>query len=243
MTDWMLLAAGAAGGHGGSEGPHALFNLFGLDVTSEITTEWAVIALIAVLGFIISRDLRRIPGGIQAAAESAVNAVVDTVIAPSIGGREKAIRYLPFLGTLFLFIIVSNYVGLLPGAVLEIPGFKPPTSAISVTAALAILAFIATHYAGLREKGLSYFKHFLQPYAFLLPLNLIEEVIRPLSLALRLFGNIFGEEMTLLVLLGLVPMFVPVPIMALDLLFGFLQAFIFTMLTATYIGGAIAEHH
>lgn len=243
MTDWVFLAAEETGKHGGGEGPHVLFKLFGLGVTSEITTEWAIIGVIALLGFLITRRLLRIPRGIQTATELVVTLIVDSVIAPSIGSRGKALRYLPFLGTLFLFIVVSNYLGLIPGAVLEIPGFKPPTSAISVTAALAILAFLATHYSGLREKGFRYFKHFLQPYPILLPLNILEELIRPLSLALRLFGNIFGEEKILVVLLGLVPMFIPVPIMVLDVLFGFLQAFIFTTLTATYIGAAIAEHH
>lgn len=224
----------------GAAGP--LFALFGLEVTSEITTEWAIMAFIIIVAAVVATRLRRIPRGLQTGVELLVNMIIDTVVAPSIGNRQKAIKYLPFLGTLFIFIIISNYLGLLPGAG-HVPGFKPPTSALSVTAALAILAFIATHYAGIREKGFHYFAHFLQPFPIMLPLNILEEFIRPLSLALRLFGNIFGEETILAVLLGLAPWFIPIPIMGLDVLFGFLQAFIFTTLTAAYIGGAIAEHH
>ncbi len=233
----MLAAAAAA------HPSHSLFEIYGLPVTSEVTTEWVLMGVILLLAVFATRRLSLVPGKFQAAVELGVNFVVDTVIAPSIGGREKAIRYLPFLGSLFFFILLSNYLGLLPGAVLELPGYKAPTANVSVTAALAILAFVATHLSGFRERGIRYLGHFFQPFWFLFPLNLVEELIRPLSLSLRLFGNIFGEEYILLVLLGFAPWFVPVPIMGLDLLFGFLQAFIFTTLTAAYIGGAIAEHH
>lgn len=240
----MLLAAEAASHHSGPVAPpQELFRPFGLTVTSEVTTEWFVIGLLALLAFLATRNLRIVPGRVQAAVELVVNAIIDGVVAPSIGGREKAIRYLPFLGTLFLFIITSNYLGLLPGAVLHIPGYKPPTSALSVTAALAIMAFVMTHYAGIREKGWHYFGHFFQPMWWLFPFNLIEEILRPISLSLRLFGNIFGGETILWVLLSLVPWFIPVPIMGLEVFFGFLQAFIFTTLTAVYIGGATAESH
>lgn len=243
-----MIFAAAAATHGGAEGgpaapPHAVFQVFGLDVFSEVVTAWVIMAVLVVLSALVTRQLALRPRRLQAAVEVVVNFIIDGVVAPSIGGRDKAIRYLPFLGTLFLFIITSNYVGLLPGAVLEIPGYKAPTSALSVTATLAILAFIATHYAGLREKGLRYFGHFFQPFWWLFPMNLIEELVRPLSLSLRLFGNIFGGETILWVLLMLVPWFVPLPIMGLELFFGFLQAFIFTTLTAVYIGGAIAEGH
>lgn len=238
-----LAAAEHAEGGGPVAPPQDLFTLFGLKVTSEVTTEWAVIALLTLLALLATRNLRLIPGKVQAAAETVVEFLVDSVIAPSIGSREKAIRYLPFLGTLFLFIILSNWLGLVPGAVMHIRGFKPPTSTLAVTAALAILAFFATHYSGLRERGVRYFSHFFQPFWWMFPMNLIEEIIRPVSLALRLFGNIFGGETVLWVLLSLVPWFVPLPIMGLEVFFGFLQAFIFTTLTAVYIGAATAESH
>lgn len=244
MTPLFLAAAEHAGEHTGPVGPpQVIFSPFGLDVTSEITTEWAVVLIVAVLAFLATRNLRLLPGKVQVATETVVEFLIDGVIVPSIGSREKAIRYLPFLGTLFLFILFSNWTGLIPGAVLHIPGFKPPTSTLAVTAGLAIMVFFVTHYVGLKAKGIHYFSHFLQPYAWMLPLNIIEELIKPVSLALRLFGNIFGGETILWVLLFLVPAFVPLPIMGLELFFGLLQAFIFTTLAAVYIGTATAESH
>lgn len=244
MTVYLLAAAASPQAHEGPVvPPQVLIDRFGLHVTSEVVTEWVLIALLVAFAALATRNLQLRPGRLQAAVEIAFDFIVDGVIAPSIGGREKALRYLPFLGTLFLFILVSNYSGLLPGGVLHIPGFKPPTSQLSVTAALAVLAFLATHWAGFRERGVAYLTHFFQPFWWLFPMNIIEELIRPVSLALRLFGNIFGGETILWVLLSLVPWFVPVPIMALEVFFGFLQAFIFTTLTAVYIGGATAEGH
>ena len=222
-----------------NETPHVFFNLLGLDVTTEIVTEWGVMLVILLVAFLATRNMKMRPAGMQNAAELLVDFLVDGIIAPSIGGRKKALRYLPFLGTIFLFIIISNYTGLLP----HVPWIKTPTSSLSVPVALAILAFLATQFAGFKEKGFHYLGHFFKPYAFMFPLNLLEEFIRPISLALRLFGNIFGEHAILGVLLVLVPWVIPVPIMTLDLLFGFLQAFIFTTLTAVYIGGAIGEGH
>ncbi len=242
MTPLLLAAAEHASEHTGPVGPPQLI-IPSLGVTSEVTTEWAVLLLVTLLSILVTRNLRLIPGKVQAAGESLVEFLIDAVIAPSIGSREKAIRFLPFLGTLFLFILFSNWMGLLPGAVLHIPGFKPPTSTLAVTAGLAIMVFAVTHYHGIKAKGIHYFSHFVQPFAWMLPLNIIEELIKPVSLSLRLFGNIFGGETIVWVLLSLVPWFVPLPIMGLELFFGFLQAFIFTTLAAVYIGTATAESH
>lgn len=236
-------AAGAEPHSGPVAPPQIIASPFGLDITSEITTQWFVMALLVIVSILATRNMKLIPGKLQSAVEMVFNFLVDGVIAPSIGGREKALRYLPLLGTIFLFIITSNYLGLLPGAVLHIRGFKPPTSALMVTSALAVIAFFATHYAGFRERGVHYVQHLFQPFWWLFPMNLIEEVIRPVSLALRLFGNIFGGETILWVLLSLVPWFIPIPIMGLEVFFGFLQAFIFTTLTAVYIGAATADSH
>lgn len=240
----LLWAAEASHEESSPATPSAVvFNLFGLDVNSEIVTEWIVIGVLITVAFLATRKLLIRPGKVQAATEVVVDFIIDGVIAPSIGGRERAIRYLPFLGTMFLFIMFSNYVGLLPGSILEIPGFKAPTSALSVPVALAVMAFFATHVSGLKAKGLHYFGHFLEPFPWLLPMNIIETMIQPLSLSLRLFGNVFGGEMIMWVLLTLVPWFVPVPIMGFEVFVGFLQAFIFTVLTAVYIGSATAESH
>ncbi|MBX6377487.1 MAG: F0F1 ATP synthase subunit A [Clostridia bacterium] len=233
---------GGEGQAAAHEGTQVLFQTFGLNVTSEVVTEWAILLVLVVVAAVLARRLRRVPGRAQAGLELVAAFLVDGVIAPAVGGAERARRFLPFLGSLFLFILVCNYSGLLPGAG-HLPGFKAPTSSLSTTVALAIVAFVATQYLGFREKGLGYFGHFFKPYVFMFPLNILEEVIRPVSLSLRLFGNIYGEETVLAVILSMVPLIAPIPLMALDLLFGFLQAFIFTTLTAVYIGGAIGEAH
>jgi F-type H+-transporting ATPase subunit a len=157
-------------------------------------------------------------------------------------GPQKARRYFPILATLFLFILISNWSGILPLAG-HVKGFAPPTSTLSVTAGLAVVAFITSVVAGLREKGVGYLKHFFQPFFLMFPLNLIEELVKPLSLSLRLYGNIFGEETVVAVLLGLFAPLTPVPMQLLGLLFGFIQALVFTTLTAIYIANATAEAH
>jgi len=186
--------------------------------------------------------MERVPcSRLQNAVEYVVEAILNFLT--QIMGDEKLAReYLPLLGSFFILILASNYSGLLPGAG-HIPGLQAPTSTLSVTAAFALIVFFATHISGVRRKGLKYFKHFIEPYVFMLPLNIIEELVRPLSLSLRLFGNIFGEEMVVAGLLSLLPLFVPVPMMILGVLFGLVQAYVFTMLAAIYISAAVAEHH
>jgi F-type H+-transporting ATPase subunit a len=149
--------------------------------------------------------------------------------------------YLPLLGTFFLFILMCNYSGLIPGAG-HIDGFASPTADWNVTGALAIVVFFATHYYGIKAKGIGYFRHFITPFAAFLPLNLLEEVARPLSLTLRLFGNVFAEETIIFFLLVMAPFLVPVPMMALSLMLGAIQALVFTILATSYIGAATEEH-
>ena len=157
-------------------------------------------------------------------------------------GADKANKYLPFLGTMFIFILISNYSGLLPMSG-KIFGLHAPTSSISCTIALALLVFFTTHGAGFKVNKLHYFGHFVKPVVIMLPFLIIEEIVRPVSLSLRLYGNIFGEETVTEQLFELVPVFVPVIMQALGLLFGFIQAMVFTLLAAIYIDGATGEGH
>lgn len=224
----------------GQEGTQVFFRLFGLAVTSQILTEWGLMLVVLAAVVLATRRLEMVPRGGQNALELGVEMIMNGILVPALGSREKARRYFPFLASLFVFILASNYSELLPGANL-LPGFKTPTSTLSVTAALALIAFVATHVSGFISHGPSYLKHFVRPSFFMLPLNIVEELIRPLSLALRLFGNIFGEDSVLLVMLSFLPWIVPIPFMVLFTLFGLLQAFIFTMLTGVYIAGATGE--
>ena len=160
-------------------------------------------------------------------------------------GPDHAERYLPLIGTLAVFILFSNIMGL-------IPGMQPPTSSLNTTLACSIPVFFATHYFGVKEHGLGYFKHFLGPiiawYALplmviMLLIEIISHIARPVSLALRLFGNITGDHMVLALFAGLVsiPLFYPVPIMVLGVLVAIVQTLVFCLLSMVYIGMAVAH--
>ncbi len=217
-----------------------LFTIFGLEVTGHVTTMWAIMAFLFVVLVLMTRKMDKVPGRFQCLIEYTVEGLLNFF--SGMMGKKMARRYFPLLCTLFLFILVSNWSGILPLAG-HVEGFRPPTSTLSVTAALALVAFFATQFAGFREKGFGYLKHFFQPFIFMFPLNLIEELVRPLSLSLRLYGNIFGEEMVVAVLLSIAPYFAPALMQMLGILFGFIQAVVFTTLTAIYISSATADAH
>ena len=217
---------------------HYLFHIGPLGVTSYVTTMWAIMAILGILSFLATRNLERLPSGLQNAMELVVEMLLNFF--GGVVGQKNAKQFFPFLGTMFLFILMSNYSGLLPGAG-HVTGFAAPSSTWSVTAGLAICVFVATQYFGFKASGMNYLKSLTAPVVFMLPLNIVEHLVRPLSLSLRLFGNIYGEEMTLVVLLGLVPYFVPVALMALSLLLGGIQAIVFTLLSSIYF--LEATHH
>jgi F-type H+-transporting ATPase subunit a len=147
--------------------------------------------------------------------------------------QEKPDRFLPFLGTLFLFISVSNILSF-------VPVYYPPTGSFSTTAALAICVFFAVPVYGVRQRGfIKYFKHYIEPTVFLLPFNIIGRFTRTLSLAVRLFGNVMSGTIIIAVLVSIVPLFVPILMHALELLIGQIQAYIFAVLAMVYIGSAI----
>jgi len=240
---WRLAAEGGTGGahHGG-----ALFEipLVGLEVTSIETTMWAIMLIVLTLAWAGTRNLSRIPGTrMQSLLEITVGGLEGFFA--TIIGKENARAFLPFLGSLFIFILLSNYSGLLPGAG-HVPGLMVPTSNWGVTAGLAAVVFVTVQYAGIRRRGLSYFKHMVDPWylaPLLLPLGIIEEFVRPFALSLRLVANIFGGETVVLALLLATPWFLPVIPLALEMIFGLIQAFIFTFLTAIYLATAVAAEH
>lgn len=226
----------------GAEHSRALFSIFGLEVSSAVTTMWGLMLLISLAAFLATRNLKKIP---ESRLQNFMEFLLESILGflTQVMGKEKyAKRYFPLLASFFILILASNYSGLLPGAG-HTPGLQAPTSTLSVTAAFAIVVFFATHYYGVKAKGLKYFKHFIEPMPFLLPLNIIEEFVKPLSLSLRLYGNVFGEEMVVASLFALVPLFIPLPMMLLGVLFGLIQAFVFTLLAALYIANATVEHH
>ncbi len=210
-----------------------IFPLFGiLDVTGEVVMMWIILAVITVISLIVRHNLKERPGIFQNVIETGVE-YLDNFFGDLLG-REKSRRYFSFLAALFIFIIFANYSGLFPG-VGQTDYVKAPTSSLSVTAGLGIVSFVFLQIAGLRAGVKHYFKRFVSPMFFMLPLLLLDEFIKPASLALRLFGNVFGEEMVTEELYSIFPIGVPVVMMALSLLFCALQAMVFTMLVSIYL--------
>ena len=210
-----------------------IIKLFGfLDVTGEVVTMWIILAVMAIVSLIVRLTLKERPGVFQNMIETGVE-YLDGFFTDNLG-KEKARRYFVFLATLFTFIIFCNYSGLIPGVGLT-PYVKAPTASLSVTAALGIMTFVFLQYAGLRMGAKHYFKRFVSPMFFMFPLILLDEFIKPASLALRIFGNVYGEEMVTEQLYHIFPVGVPVVMMLLSILFCALQALVFSMLTAIYL--------
>ena len=220
------------------ESSAVLFRLGPVEVSGVVVTSWVVIALLALVSWLATRRLKDVPGPVQNIAEMAVGGIEDFF--SGILGKELARKYFPMFATFFIFIIASNYTGILPGAG-KLEGFSVPTASLSATAALAVIAFIATHTIGVREVGWKrYLKSFL---SLMLPLTIIEQLVRPMSLALRLYGNLFGEETVTHELYNIFPIVLPLIMNVLSLLLCFIQAMVFTMLFAIYVEEAIESGH
>ncbi|MCK9172663.1 F0F1 ATP synthase subunit A [Desulfuromonas thiophila] len=206
-------------------------------IGEHVTYTWFVMLLLIVLGFIVSRAVKMVPAGWQNLMESVVSGI-ENLIVETMGPKGRT--YFPLIATFALFILVSNLIAL-------VPGFYPPTANLNTNAALALTVFAMTHIIGVKEHGISYVKHFMGPILALAPLIFIIEIIghlaRPLSLSLRLFGNMYGHEIVLMIFFALVPLFLPIPMMMMGILVAFIQAFVFTLLAMIYIAGALEEAH
>jgi F-type H+-transporting ATPase subunit a len=201
-----------------------------------------IVAGFTVLGLVIrSRISVENPGKLQIILEDVVGTIAG-MLTEWLG--PQGVRYLPLIGTFGLFILAANYIGL-------VPGFMSPTSSINVTVGCAITTWIFYHLQGFRTQGVkNYLLHFVFPpgvpkwlFFIMLPIELISHTSRILSLSLRLFGNIFGEELVILILGSIIPFIIPVPMMLLGLITGGLQAFIFVLLSSIYLQGAVAVEH
>lgn len=208
-----------------------------LHLGPHVTYTWLVMAILVVVAFLATRTISIVPSGMQNFMETVVTGV-EGLIVETMGEEGKA--YFPLIATIALFILVSNLIAL-------IPGFYPPTANLNTNLALALIVFAMTHIIGFRKHGPAYLKHFMGPVLVLAPLIFIIEIIghlaRPISLTLRLFGNMYGHEIVLMIFLGLVPLFLPVPMMLMGVLIAFIQTFVFTLLTMIYIAGALEEAH
>lgn len=249
----------AAAGHaaqGAEEGLKELpsfLEIFGFDMHHPYfgftLHEWMPVIMSTIVGVALvsfslyaTRRMQRIPGGAQAFVEIIVEGLYD-FIADTLGSNTA--RYFPFFGTLFIYIITMNLWGL-------IPLMHSPTNQINTTLSMAIVVFVMYNVEGIRRKKLGYFKHFFEPFflaPLMLPLHLIGEFVRPMSLSIRLFGNLTGEDLTIAMLVMLTPFvfgLIPVPIhlvmVIMALLFSTIQATIFTLLSAVYLSLALEEN-
>jgi F-type H+-transporting ATPase subunit a len=224
-----------------SVGQHWYWQVLNYQIHGQVlVTSWFVLALIIFFSLVANKDLKETPDNFQNLAEYITEFIRD--IAKTQIGEHDYLSWVPFLGTIFLFIFVSNWSGaLLPWRVLEIPNgeLAAPTNDINTTVALALLTSFAYFYGGLSKKGLGYFKRYVAPAVFLLPINILEDFTKPLSLSFRLFGNILADELVVGVLVTLVPLIVPIPLMLLGLFTSAIQALVFATLAGAYIGEAI----
>lgn len=207
-----------------------VFRIGPLAITSTVVTTWAIMVLLAAAAWATRRHLRSSPGRWQVVAEGAVGAIEEAIRAVL---PERHRRIMPFIATLWIFILAANLASL-------IPGVHSPTGDLSLTAALAVLVFLAVHWYGIRSHGLrSYLRHYLEPSPILLPFHLIGEVTRTLALAVRLFGNMFSLQMAALLVLLVAGFLAPVPLLVLHIIEAVVQAYIFGMLALIYLAGAI----
>lgn len=226
-------------------GKHFYWQLGNLKLHGQVfLTSWFVIGLLVLVTFLATRNIQRVPSGLQNLMEYGLEFIRD--LAKNQIGEKEYRPWVPFVGTLFLFIFVSNWSGaLIPWKLFKLPEGElgAPTADINTTVALALLTSLAYFYAGFSRKGLGYFGNYVQPVPFMLPFKIIEDFTKPLSLSFRLFGNILADELVVGVLVLLVPLFVPLPVMALGLFTSAIQALIFATLAAAYIGEAMEDHH
>ncbi|HXY62553.1 MAG TPA: F0F1 ATP synthase subunit A [Nitrospirota bacterium] len=218
------------------EGPLLLPEIHGFP--EHVTYTWLAMAILIGLSLAARFSLKKTaPTGLQNFLETVVSALENFVV-DTMGPEGR--HYLPLIGTFFLFILVCNLQGL-------IPGLDSPTANLNTTLALALVAFTMTHYIGLKRHGIGYIKHFMGPMWVLAPLMFPIEVIshlaRVISLSFRLFGNMIAKHKLLLVLALLAPYIAPVPILGLGLLVAFVQAGVFTLLTMLYLSGSIEAAH
>jgi F-type H+-transporting ATPase subunit a len=209
-----------------------IFTIGQVPITESVVVTWGLMAALALGGFLATRSLTIAPSRGQAVVEVIVGAIEDQIRSTM---RVAPAPYLPLLGTLFVFILAANWSSL-------IPGVDPPTAHLETDAALGLIVFFAIIYFGIRARGLrGYLQTFADPTIVMIPLNVVETFTRTFSLIVRLFGNIMSGVFVIAIILSLAGLLVPIPLMALDLLTGAVQAYIFTVLAMVFIGSAASE--
>ncbi len=204
----------------------------------HVLYSWLVVLLFIIVGRLAGRNVSFIPGKLQNLFEAVIDAI-ESFQVDMMG--EEGRRYFPLIATIGLYVFVCNVLGL-------VPGLLSPTANINTTLSVALVTFFATHYVGIKYHGVKYVKHFMGSFLplapLMLPIEIISHLSRVLSLTLRLFGNIMGEDLVLAILLALAgKFFAPLPMMFLAIFTSFVQAFVFSLLAMLYIAGSIHEAH
>lgn len=210
------------------------FSVGPLDINATLVFTWIVMALLVGLSLLVRRSLRVEPpiGRAQLVLEAIIAFVLDQIREVA---RQEPGPYLPFVGTLLLFILGSNVLAI-------VPGFRPPTGSLTTTAALALAVLLAVPFFGISQVGLRrYLRTYLEPFPIMLPFTILGEITRTLALAVRLFGNVMSSSMMVAILLVVAPLVFPVLMQILGLLMGVLQAYIFTVLALVYIAAGMSE--
>jgi F-type H+-transporting ATPase subunit a len=209
-----------------------VFHAGPIAITRPVVTTWAIMAVLTLGSWLVTRRLDRRPDRMQAVLEIVVTGILGQIEEIS---RKDARRLLPVLGTLFIFLVAANLSGVLPGV-------EAPTAKLETPAALALIVFLSVHYFGVRTQGLlGYLGSFAKPKLILLPLNILSELTRTFSLMVRLFGNIMSGEFIIALVVAVAGLFAPIPFMALEILVGLIQAYIFTVLATVFIGAATGD--
>jgi F-type H+-transporting ATPase subunit a len=209
-----------------------LFHLGPIAITRPLVTTWVIMLVLTGACWGVTRRLQVRPDRRQAVLEIVVTGIaqqIEDVI------RKEPRPFLPLLGTLFIFLVAANLSGLLPGV-------QAPTSKLETPAALALIVFVSVHYFGVRARGLrGYLASFAEPKLIMLPLNIISQLTRTFSLMVRLFGNVMSGEFVIAIVVALSGLFVPIPLMVLEILVGIVQAYIFTVLATVFVGAAVGS--
>ena len=212
---------------------HTLFHLGPVPITSTVVITWVVMAAMVIPSWLGTRRMKIRPGKWQSTLELIVQSIESQIRQVL---RREPKPFVPLLGTLFLFLVIANLAAMVPGT-------SPPTAHLERDAALAGIVFLSVHVFGIRQHGLwGYLKGYARPSVLLLPLNVMSEITRTFSLMIRLFGNIMSHEIVIGVVVALAGLLVPVPLMALAVLIGIVQAFIFAILATVFIGAAVETH-
>jgi F-type H+-transporting ATPase subunit a len=210
--------------------------LYDIGITNQMITSTVITLFICTVVIIAGRHMQMIPTGLQNIMEIVVEKLQNFYI--SVMGEYAGRKYFPLVATLFIYILVCNYSGLLPLAG-HFPGLAAPTSSINFPLGMALVVFVATISIGLIEnRGPKYFKSLFRPVPFLFPIMLLEQLVHPVSLTLRLYGNIYGEEAVVASFFELVPLGIPIIMQALSVLMGLIQALVFSLLAGIYISEA-----